>query len=122
MASDSTRSNPFNRDGKFESYDNLKLYYVGMGGNSNTTTRFRKYLGNGEKPLLKEYLDKLHLLKPNFEYRIKIVVKDNTTSFWVNNELYFFYEDPERLEEGYFGFRSTFSNHQIDHFRVYQLE
>jgi hypothetical protein len=33
------------RSGKFSDYDQLKCYYVGLGGNENTTTRFRRMLG-----------------------------------------------------------------------------
>src|SRR5438067_294848 len=46
---------PAGRTGKFEDYDSLRTYYVGMGGNDNTTTRFRRYAGDGTKPLLPEY-------------------------------------------------------------------
>ena len=34
------------RSGKFADYNPLKCYYVGLGGNSNTTTRFRRYIGD----------------------------------------------------------------------------
>lgn len=122
MAKDPKSDHLFSRHGKFEEYDNLSLYYVGIGGNSNTTTRFRKYTGKGERLLLKEYLDSKYLLQPNKEYRIKILVKDGTTSFFVNDECYFFYRDPEILTEGYFGFRSTFSHQVIDNVRIYQLD
>lgn len=121
MASDPKNNDLFTRHGKFEEYDSLRLYYVGMGGNSNTTTRFRKYKGNGERILLKEHLDSQHLLQPNKEYRIKIIVKDNVTSFFVDDECYFYYRDPELLENGYFGFRSTQSHQEIDNLRIYQL-
>ena len=41
------------RDGAFASYDTLRCYYVGLGGNANTTTRFRRYVGErGNRPLL----------------------------------------------------------------------
>jgi len=45
MATDPQNKNLFTRKGKFADYDSLSLYYVGMGGNKNTTTRFRKYNG-----------------------------------------------------------------------------
>ena len=66
MASDPKNANLFTRTGVFEEYDNLNLYYVGMGGNTNSTTRFRKY-GDNERRLLKEYTDKAHLLEANHE-------------------------------------------------------
>ena len=62
MASDPHNPNLFTRNGKFEAYNNLQLYYVGMGGNTNKTTRFRKYQSSGTKPVIKEYLDAPHLL------------------------------------------------------------
>ena len=40
------------RTGAFADYDALRLYYVGCGGNANTTTRFRRYNGTGVRPLL----------------------------------------------------------------------
>src|SRR5690606_12661121 len=43
------------RKGRFANYDSLQLYYIGMGGHNNTKTRFRRYSGNGEKPLLPQY-------------------------------------------------------------------
>ncbi len=122
MAIDPRNDNLFTRNGIFESYDSLQLYFVGMGGNSNTTTRFRKYQGNGEKKLIQEYTDSKHLLEANKEYNIIITVKDGTTSFSVNNEIFFSYEDPAPLQKGYFGFRSTKSRQAIDEIRIYQLE
>lgn len=112
----------FSRSGKFEQYDNLLLYYVGVGGNTNTTTRFRKYHGDGTKPLLEQHLDSQHLLKANREYRIRITVIGDTTQFFVDDILYFSYTDPEPIRRGYFGIRSTSSRHAIDRVRVYQLQ
>lgn len=122
MASDPKRNILFTRRGKFEEYDSLLLYYVGVGGNSNSTTRFRKYNGSGERVLLHEYLNKPYLLEPNKVYHIKIIMKDNTTSFFVDDKVYFFYRDPESIKTGYFGFRSTSSHQVIDNFRVYELD
>src|SRR5882724_8750919 len=89
MASDPHNANLFTRHGVLEEYDSLQLYYAGIGGNSNRTTRFRKYLGNGQLPLLQEYTDSEYLLKANQEYIISIVVKDGTTQFLVDNKLFF---------------------------------
>ncbi|WP_254160208.1 DUF6250 domain-containing protein [Chryseosolibacter histidini] len=121
MARDPRSTNLFTRQGAFEEYDSLQLYYVGMGGNSNTTTRFRKYDGKGNRVLLQEYADANHLLKPNKKYRIKIILQNSTTSFWVDGECYFRYTDPQPLLEGYFGFRSTHSRQEISRFTVYRL-
>lgn len=121
MASDPRAGNLFTRQGKLEQYDSLQLYYVGMGGNSNRTTRFRKYMGNGERTLLQEYTDSSHLLAPYTEYRITIEMLNGCIRFLVNDRLFFSYQDPDVLWEGYFGFRSTKSRQEIDEIKVYQL-
>ena len=121
MAADPHKARLFSRNGRFEAYDNLVLYYAGMGGNGNKTTRFRKYLEGGTKPLIKEYLDAPHLLKPNRIYHIKITLQNGTTSFWVDNECYFTYTDPSPLTSGYFGFRSTWSRQEIKNLKISYL-
>lgn len=119
MATDPANGDLFTRHGRFESYDSLQLYYVGMGGNTNKTTRFRKYYAGGNKPVVKEYLDADHLLVTNKTYHIRILVDSGVTSYWVNDECYFTYTDPAPLTEGYFGFRSTWSRQEIQHFKVW---
>ena len=122
MASDPHHSNLFTRSGKLEDYDSLQLYYVGMGGNSNKTTRFRRYDGMGNRLLIGEFLDTAHLLKPNQTYHITTINNCGRVSFWVNGKLYFTYTDPAPLITGYFGFRSTKSNQIISNLKVYQLK
>lgn len=121
MASDPRNQNLFTRNGQFRSYDNLSLYYVGFGGNKNTTTRFRKYDGLGQRILLDEHTDPIYLLTANHTYRIKIVIKDDTSYFYVDNKLFFEYKDESPLTKGYFGFRTVRSRHFIDNFIVYKL-
>jgi hypothetical protein len=111
-------TNLFTRTGKFEDYDSLNMYYVGMGGNTNTTTRFRKYEANTQRKLLAEKNEAKYLLKPNHEYQIKIVVKDKSTSFWVDGEKFFEANDEHFPSKSYFGFRSTFSHQEIWDFEV----
>jgi len=122
MANDPGKVKPFGKSGIFEQYDSLLLYYAGIGGNMNTTTRFRKYEGDGRKPLIKEYLDPPHLLTKNYKYHIRIIVKNNVTSLWMNDECYFEFADPKPLSGGYFGFRSSWSRQAITNFKVYQLK
>ncbi len=122
MATDPQNKNLFTRNGVLEAYDSLSLYYIGMGGNTNKTNRFRKYDGNGQRTLLQEYTDSLHLLQPNKEYLIQTVVKNGTTSFYVDGVLYFYFADLRPLTEGYFGFRSTKSRQEVDELRVYEVE
>ena len=122
MATDPFRENVFTRSGIFSEYDSLQLYYAGIGGNSNTTTRFRKYLGNGERKLLFDLQDKQHLLKPNKNYFIQIIVYNGTTKYFVNSEQYFSFRDEKPLTEGYFGFRTVKSHQELDNFKVFKLK
>lgn len=122
MATDPGNKNLFTRNGGFGSYDSLKMYYVGMGGNTNKTTRFRKYQGNGEKTLLQEYKDKAHLLEANKEYLITIEVINGVVRYIVNGTTFFEYKDPAVLKEGYFGFRSTKSRQRVDWVKVYRVK
>ncbi len=122
IASDPRQENLFTRQEALASYDSLQLYYVGMGGNYNATTRFRKYQGNGERTLLQEYAGKDFMLNPNHEYKIRTVVQRGKTSFYVDGKLYFTYDDPTPLKQGYFGFRSTKSHQIISGIKVYQLD
>ncbi|WP_448701450.1 DUF6250 domain-containing protein [Mucilaginibacter sp. AW1-3] len=122
MADDPYGDNLYVRKGKLEDYDALQLYYVGMGGNTNKTTRFRKYLGDGTKPLIQEYTDAAHLLQANKTYHISIIVDQSITSYWVDGQCYFTYTDAKLLNAGYFGFRSTWSRQEIRNFRVYQVQ
>lgn len=121
MALDPVNTNLFTRDGKFTEYDNLRLYYVGMGGNNNSTTRFRRYPGGGERPLLAEYTDPEFLLQPNTDYHIEIICFKGLTQFIVNGEVYFNFRDPDPLVEGNFGFRTVRNHETIDNFKVYRL-
>jgi Domain of unknown function (DUF6250) len=120
-ATDPRSQNLFTRTGVLEEYDSLKLYYVGMGGNSNRTTRFRKYEGNGNRTLLQEYTDAEHLLEANREYLVQIVAYKGTTEVFLNGQKFFSYHDEEPLTEGWFGIRTTKSHHEVTAFRVYRL-
>ncbi|CAM3876911.1 hypothetical protein SAMN05216475_3330 [Pseudomonas synxantha] len=109
------------RDGVLESYDSMAAYYVGMGGNTNTTTRFRYYDGSGNRLLLGERLDAAHLLEVGRIYRIRIDVSSKSTAYWVDGEPVF----EQRLDgppaPGYFGFRSVWSRQAISRFSVQAL-
>lgn len=121
MAQDPRRDNLFTRKGTFAEYDSLRLYYAGIGGNSNTTTRFRKYLGNGERMLVRDLTDTEHLLKPNKTYLIQIVVYNGTTKVFVDKKEYFSFYDDNPLKEGYFGFRTVKSHQEVEDFKIYRL-
>ena len=122
MATDPRQENVFTRSGTFSEYDSLRLYYAGIGGNTNSTTRFRKYQGNGERTLLSDLQDKQHLLQPNKTYFIQLVVYNGTTKFLVDGEQYFSFTDDKLLTEGYFGFRTVESHQEVDDFKVYRLK
>ena len=122
MATDPSNADKMiKRDGKFSSYDNLSLYYAGIGGHYNKFTRFRKYNSNGEKPVLKEYADAAHLLVGNKKYSIKIIVNNGLIQYYLNDELYWELKDETPYKEGYFGFRTTISHQQFENFKVFQL-
>jgi hypothetical protein len=114
------------RAGRFGNYYSLRLYYVGFGGNNNTTTRFRRYDGNleafkqaGQRPdIQKEYTDPAHLIRPDHWYDVRIVVRDGRVQYWSDNECLFDYVDPKPLRQGWFGFRTTQNHLQIRRFHV----
>jgi len=109
------------RDGRFATYDTLRTYYVGYGGNTNTTTRFRRYDGTGARPLAPEHdLDaKEFLLEPDREYHIMLIATaDGRVQFMRDGEVIFDMHDPEPLTQGWFGFRTVHSRMEVSDFRV----
>ncbi len=110
-----------NRTGAFANYDSLRLYYVGCGGNNNTTTRFRRYTGTGDRPLLPEYDLKApkYLLQANHTYYIVLVAVGGRAQYWRDGVRIFDYADPDPLTHGWFGFRTVHSHIEIKHFRVW---
>ena len=112
----------FKRKGGFREYDSLQMYYVGMGGNYNTTTRMRRYGGNGILEIVGEYTDSLHLLKPNRKYHIQLKVENGTAEFIVDGKVFFSYKDKNPLVNGWFAFRSTRSRQLIDNIKIWKLK
>lgn len=106
--------------GAFATYNPLHLYYVGYGGNYNTTTRFRKYLGTS-KDIIAEYVDKTHLLQENTMYHIAIEMENRVVRYFVNGECLVNYFDPEAYPGGYFGFRTILSHVRVRKFRASAL-
>ncbi len=115
------------RSGIFMRCYTLQMYYLGFGGNHNTTTRFRRYDGDeggvedaARRPaILKEYTDSAHLLKANHWYHVKIESKMGHTRFFIDGECIVDYYDPQPLREGWFGFRTTLSRTCITNFKCY---
>lgn len=108
------------RSGKFPEYNSLLTYYVGMGGNNNTTTRFRRYDGSAERPLLPEYdlRDAQYSLTPNATYHIRLVARDGMAEFWRDGKRIFSFTDPQPLTRGWFAFRTVKSHLLIRNFKV----
>jgi hypothetical protein len=110
------------RSGKFEDYDSLRTYYVGLGGNENTTTRFRRYDGTGAKPLEPAYdlRAKKFLLEPNRTYHLRLVARDGIAEFWRDGEKIFSFRDPTPLTSGWFAVRTVKSHLEITNLRIHQ--
>lgn len=108
------------RAGVFARYHNLNLYYVGYGGNTNTTTRFRRY-NNGNRELLGEFTDSPHLITPNHQYHIQLIYCGNIVEYWRDGECLFRYEDPQPYSRGHFGLRTVQNHLTMDNFRVMHL-
>ena len=112
------------RGGGFAGYNRLRAYYVGQGGNGNTTTRFRRYIGDPElRPLLPEHdLSAAEvLLRPNVSQQIRIVSDGGHIQYWRDGTRIFDFEDAAPYTRGHFGLRTTFSHLEVRHFRVYRL-
>lgn len=112
------------RGGDMRKYDPMKLYYIGYGANDNSTTRFRRYPGDGTRPLLPEYdvIDKAFMNTPNVHTKIQIVSLNEGTYVYANGKKLYFIEKDEKYKEGYFGFRTWKSHIALDNFKVYSLK
>lgn len=113
------------RNGIFQRYKTLTLFYVGYGGNHNSTTRFRQYLSGRPdqpdtevRPVIKEYLDPDHLLKAGKWYRIRIQVKKDVARFYVDGELLFTRKMKPGEADGNFGLRLLENHVLITDFKV----
>ncbi|WP_372937202.1 DUF6250 domain-containing protein [Seonamhaeicola sp.] len=120
---DNLFANSKKRGGKFSNYDSLQLYYMGVGGNNNKTTRFRRYVGNGERPLLPEHdlSDAKYMLEPNTPYHIKIVANKGSIQYYRNDVLFADFEDENPYTSGHFGFRTVKNHMTADNFKVYKI-
>lgn len=111
----------FQRKGGFREYDSLRMYYVGMGGNYNSTTRMRRYDGKADLKIIAEYKDSAHLLVANKTYHIIMLVKDGLVKFIVDGQTFFSFKDDQPLSKGWFAIRSTKSRQVIDNVKIWQL-
>lgn len=118
------------RNGVFGRYYSLRMYYVGYGGNSNTTTRFRKYDGNYEafqkgsqRPdIIQEYTDPAHVLTPNHWYTIEIRTKGERVSYLIDGQQIFDYTDAAPYRKGYFGIRTTQNHLRVKNITIIQTQ
>ncbi|PSU65869.1 DUF6250 domain-containing protein [Photobacterium phosphoreum] len=111
------------RGGDMRKYDPMQLYYIGYGANDNSTTRFRRYPGDGTRPLLPQYdvVDEVFMNVPNTHTKIQIVSLDEGTYVYANGKQLYFIDGEKDFKQGYFGFRTWKSHVAIDNFKVYSL-
>ena len=112
------------RSGKFSDYNQLRSYYVGQGGNSNTTTRFRRYIGDAvERPLLPEHDLRSPdvLLQANVWQTVQLVAMGKRIRYYRDGRLIFDFVDTAPYTHGRFGFRTTASHVELRNFRVYRI-
>jgi hypothetical protein len=112
------------RTGKFADYNQLLTYYVGLGGNGNTTTRFRRYIGDPiQRPLLPQYdlRDKADMLQPNKPQLIQLIASAATIQYYRDGKLLFDFTDPHPYTSGWFAIRTTKNHMQIRRLRIFSI-
>jgi Domain of unknown function (DUF6250) len=110
------------RSGEFADYNDLLTYYVGLGGNNNTTTRFRRYIGDLEnRPLLPQHdlTAPDVLLRPNRKQSIKLVADGRSAEYWRDGRKLLSYVDPAPYTNGWFALRTVQSHLRIERLRIY---
>jgi hypothetical protein len=112
------------RTGAFATYNQLKTYYVGQGGNTNTTTRFRRYIGDAaNRPLLPEHDLSAPdtLLTPNTWQKIQLVACNTRIEYYRDDRRLFSYTDAAPYTRGYFGLRTTWNHMEVKHLKIHRL-
>lgn len=112
------------RAGKFKNYHPLNLYYVGYGGHNNTKTRFRRYDGNIDRPLLPEHdlSEKKFMITPNKKIHITLIADGSKISYSRNGEIIFEISDEESYTQGYFGLRTVNNHLKIENLKISTLK
>jgi len=111
------------RSGAFAEYNDLLTYYVGLGGNRNTTTRFRRYVGDPvNRPLLPEHdlSGPAVLLAPNRRQTITLIADGRTIEYRRDDERLFLLDDAAAYTQGWFALRTTFSHLRIERLRIHR--
>lgn len=109
------------RGGVFARYDDLQTYYVGIGGNRNTTTRMRRYVGRaGERPLLPEHdrSDAAALLVPNRWMHIRLIARGSAVAVERDGRRLFTLDDATPYRSGWFAIRTTRSHLRVRNVRI----
>ena len=123
MASEADGGSPpaRGRSGAFGEYDTLQTYYVGIGGNRNSTTRFRRYVGQpGNRPLLPghDLADAETLLVPNRWTRIRLIADGRRIAVERDGRPLFALDDPHPYTRGWFALRTTQSHLRFRNLRI----
>lgn len=109
------------RSGTFADYDLIRTYYTGIGGNRNTTTRMRRYIGAaGNRPILPEHDrgDPAALLVPNRWMHLRLTADAHGATVERDGVRLFTFADPEPYTHGHFGLRTTRSHLRVRNFRA----
>ena len=127
MATNRDGSTPISpiRAGRFAAYNDLRTYYVGLGGNRNTTTRFRRYIGDpGLRPLLPEHdlATPDTLLVPNQKQHVQLIANGSHIEYRRDGRTLFRFEDPAPYARGWFALRTTWSHLRIERLRIRRPE
>jgi hypothetical protein len=112
------------RTGKFADYNQLLCYYASIGGNSNTTTRFRRYIGSPTtRPILPEHdlRDSADMLAPNQTMHIQLIANGRHVEFRRDDRTVFSFDDPDPYTTGYFAIRTTQNHLRVRNFKVSRL-
>ena len=130
MATDSQAPNDIfarPRTGAFAEYNPLQTYYVGLGGNGNTSTRFRRYIGDAvERPLLPEndvsvaeHPDKG--IVANKAQTVTLIADGKLIQYWWDDVKLFEMIDPNPYTSGWFGIRTTKNHMRVRNLRILRL-
>ena len=112
------------RSGAFADYNELRTYYAGIGGNRNTTTRLRRYVGRrDDRPLLPQHdlSAAAELLTPNRRLHIRLLADGRRIALLRDGRQVFALDDPQPYTRGHFGLRTTASHLRVERFRVSAL-
>ncbi|WP_347302496.1 DUF6250 domain-containing protein [Croceibacterium sp. TMG7-5b_MA50] len=112
------------RSGAFAGYDRLRTYYAGIGGNRNTSSRFRRYVGrDGDRPLLPRHdlTAPATLIEANRPYRIRLIADGRHIALLRDGVPMFELDDPDPYTKGHFALRTTWSHLQVRDLSVWRL-